>query len=245
MIDGEVIEYEGKHYRRRCARTIDRFVVGVDLGKQNDFTAICVLHHSTRALESWTSTLPRGGAWQIGRLEQDTETFFDVLALERIPLGTAYPQQVQRAEQIMGKPRLSGADLIIDSGGVGNAVADLFAHGTDLKPIRIIITGGIKTAPAGRDEWHVPKIDIVSAIDARIGNELRFAPGLALEQPFREELQSFNRRRSEASGHEMFNARSGQHDDLVLAVGLAMWWATAEKARRRGRMTAQHVKGLI
>jgi hypothetical protein len=64
-------------------------------------------------------------------------------------------------------------------------------------------------------------------LDARISTgELRFAPGLQLAEALREEMQNFNRRRSEATGRETYGGRSGKHDDLVLAVGLAMWWAT-------------------
>jgi hypothetical protein len=63
-----------------------------------------------------------------------------------------------------------------------------------------------------------------------------------LAEALRDEMQNFNRRRSEASGRESYNARSGKHDDLVLAVGLAMWWATRAS---RGEVSSGFVTGLI
>jgi hypothetical protein len=52
--------------------------------------------------------------------------------------------------------------------------------------------------------------------------ELRESP--ALEQ----ELKDFSRHVSEA-GRYSFAAREGQHDDLVLAVAIALWRATKRK----------------
>ena len=42
------------------------------------------------------------------------------------------------------------------------------------------------------------------------------------------ELKDFRRHVSEA-GRYSFAARSGQHDDLVLAVAIALWRATTKK----------------
>jgi hypothetical protein len=50
MFDGEIIRYGGAIYRRAVARECDHYLVGVDVGKQADFTALAVVKHSTRAL---------------------------------------------------------------------------------------------------------------------------------------------------------------------------------------------------
>jgi hypothetical protein len=48
-----------------------------------------------RALETWTPHHPKSRN-HTGRLFQDVQQFFDLRALERIPLGTPYPEQVRR-----------------------------------------------------------------------------------------------------------------------------------------------------
>src|SRR6266404_4803221 len=113
MFEGEIIEKDGKKYRRQFARTIDRFIVGCDIAQSNDFTAIAVVHHSTRALETWTAHDPKDRNC-VGRLVQDVETFFHLRALERMPLGVPYPDQVKRVEQILSHPRLRDAALVVD-----------------------------------------------------------------------------------------------------------------------------------
>jgi hypothetical protein len=163
MMD-DIIHHPDGTYRRVHARTVDLFVVGVDLGQSQDWTAIAVVQHSTRTLPTWTPHKARYGDGT-GRLVQDMETFFDLRALERIPLGTPYPQQIERVEEIMSRPRLRGSDIIIDGTGVGSAVCDLFDQGP-LRPIRVVITGGHGAVCTRRDRWSVPKVDIVSALDA-------------------------------------------------------------------------------
>ena len=60
--------------------------------------------------------------------------------------------------------------------------------------------------------------------------ELKFAAGLAEAQKLRQELAEF-RMRHTPSGAATFGAREGRHDDLVLAVAIGLWRATA---RARG-----------
>src|SRR5262245_9455284 len=111
MFEGEMIEYRGNRYRREFARTFDKYIVGVDVGQSQDASAIAVLNHSMRALETWTPHHPKHRNY-VGRLVQDAEEFFDLRALERIPLGTSYPQQVLRVEQILVHPRLRDAEVV-------------------------------------------------------------------------------------------------------------------------------------
>ena len=50
------------------------------------------------------------------------------------------------------------------------------------------------------------------------------AKGLALAGALMVELQGFQVRLT-AKGHDVYAARAGEHDDLVLAVALAVWGA--------------------
>ena len=76
------------------------------------------------------------------------------------------------------------------------------------------------------DLWHVAKALLVSNLDAMLNNgELGFAKNLTEAAAMEAELKDF-RRYVGAAGRSTWEARSGQHDDLVLAVGIAAWWAT-------------------
>jgi hypothetical protein len=55
-----------------------------------------------------------------------------------------------------------------------------------------------------------------------------------------EELKDF-RRHVTTAGRATYQARTGRHDDLVLAVAIALWWATE---RRKHQMRVGFVLGL-
>ena len=72
----------------------------------------------------------------------------------------------------------------------------------------------------------VPKSALVSTLDAKLHTgELRFAPELLEAEAMKSELADFRRHVTRA-GRSVFEARSSAHDDLVLAVSLALWRAT-------------------
>jgi hypothetical protein len=77
---------------------------------------------------------------------------------------------------------------------------------------------------------HVPKRDLVSGVQVAMqAGRLRVAPGLREWPALRDELANFRYTISE-SGHDSYGARSGKHDDLVLATSLAVWAATRRRA---------------
>jgi hypothetical protein len=62
---------------------------------------------------------------------------------------------------------------------------------------------------------------LVSALQT---GELKVAAGLSDAGTLQEELKDFQRKVSDA-GSATYNARTGAHDDVVLAVAIALWWA--------------------
>jgi hypothetical protein len=181
----------------------ERYVVGVDLGQSQDYTATCVVR----------------------RVEEDGhKPVFQVGHLSRFPLGTKYTDIVAHVAERMVSPQLRGkSELVIDMTGVGRPVYDLFRE-FGLSPIGVSITGGSAITNAG-NVWSVPKGHLVSRIQAllhdgrlKIHKDLADAPALVSE------LQDFRINFTE-SGHATFNARSGKHDDLVLALAIALWRA--------------------
>ncbi len=194
-----------------------KFFMGVDLGQANDYTAISVVEK----VEHPDVSKPR--LYRLGHLE-------------RLPLGTSYPNQVERVGEIikrlMGAPmHLDGrtywdgdVTLIVDATGVGRPVVDLLRQ-AGLKPKAVTITGG--DAATSTDGYHrVPKRDLVSRLQVALQKGvLRVQSDLSLAQVLRDEMLAF-RVKLNARGHDTYGNdwRENPHDDLVLATALALYW---------------------
>jgi hypothetical protein len=198
-----------------CWRSPSCYFVGVDLGQAADPTAVCVLE-----------------AWSQREQPHLPEVFlFTVIHLMRFPLGMSYPSMVRDIGSLLQQPRLKGAktELIIDETGVGKAVGDIF-DSQGLRPVKVTITAGNEVGQNGFNRYSVPKQTLVSRLDAAMHcEELFFSVDLHESPALEEELKDFSRHVSDA-GRSSYAAREGKHDDLVLAVALALWRATARKA---------------
>ncbi|MDI7277773.1 MAG: hypothetical protein QME94_17475, partial [Anaerolineae bacterium] len=105
-------------------------VIGADIGQQHDPTAVCVA-------EVTKSSVQRG--WAVPKGEQvvepreilpvtRTETSYTIRYLERLPLGTPYPQVAERLAVITANimaMRPTRLLLRVDATGVGRPVVDL------------------------------------------------------------------------------------------------------------------------
>jgi hypothetical protein len=166
-----------------------------------------------------------------------------VVHAERVPLNTSYTDVVDIVRQVLDRPPLRDrCHLVIDESGVGRAVGDMFDQ-AGLRPIRVTITAGID-AEQQKDRprcWSVGKSFLTSGVDARLhSGELRFAAELGEAHALAEELKDF-RRLVTASGRVTYQARTGKHDDLVLAVAIGLWWALE---RRKHQMRVGSMLGL-
>lgn len=199
-------------------RERDRWIVGVDLGQSNDPTAICAMQHTVRVAHGWTC-FPKAHIWKQNRTER-----FDVRHLERLALGMPYPDQVRYVGGLLKREPLTKAKLVIDETGVGRAVGDIF-NAQGMYPTRVTITAGLETTRNGLSV-HVPKSALMSGMEARqhLG-ELRVAPAAKDAEALKDELKDFQRHVS-AAGRATWGARTGAHDDLVLAVAIALFEAT-------------------
>jgi hypothetical protein len=153
--------------------------------------------------------------------------------MERLPLNTRYGDGVQHTSKLMATPELRGnkdknigrGELVIDAGGVGRGVAEMFIE-ANLDPVCVTLTGGLETTCTGRNKWNVAKHEVITGLDARINHDkfpLKFSKHLTEADAFKEEIRDFQRNLS-ALGRAQFQAREGKHDDMVLAVALAVWW---------------------
>src|SRR5215467_2544779 len=142
--------------------------------------------------------------------------------LERIPLGTSYVGIVAHVARLLARLP-AGAELAIDFTGVGRPVADMF-FAAGLSPTLVLITGGAtETFDAGI--IGVPKLSLISRVQALLHEgRLKIHRDLTEAAELVRELQDF-RVEFTAAGSITFNARSGRHDDLVLALAIATWCA--------------------
>ena len=160
---------------------------------------------------------------------QNIEEHFDVVHAERVTLGTPYPDGVAHVRDVLSRPPLRDrCHLIIDESGVGRAVGDMFTT-AGLRPVRVAITAGVDAVKQDTLRWSVAKSLLISGVDARLhSGELRFAAELGEAHTLAEEMKDF-RRHVGAAGRATYQARTGRHDDLVLAVAIALWWATERR----------------
>ncbi len=174
-----------------------RFVVGVDLGQTADYTAITILEET----------------------ERDS---YDVRYLERLR-NTPYPSIVRRLDHLV-KRLPEKPSMAVDATGVGRPVIDMI-HDANLPATiyPITLTGGDAVVRDGM-ERRVPKRDVASTIAVLLQTgRLRIARGLKESETLLRELLNF-RVKISLSGHDTYEAwREQEHDDLVLAVGLAAW----------------------
>lgn len=190
-------------------------VIGVDVGKQRDPTAIVVVEIEVRPVKST-------------KLRQTTEeAHYLVRSLGRIPLGTDYPEVVRQIGRICrgvanrcGKPPI----LSIDATGVGLPVIDLLrASGPVVDRIdAVLFTGSeerVEQLELGRVLLGKPFM--VSRLQALLQFGRIHLPPTSEANALAQELRDFEIRVDENAHQRSGAFRAGCHDDLVAALGLA------------------------
>lgn len=202
------------------------YVMSVDLGSQQDYTATSVIEY-VEILDN-KKTLPGG----IVRKFEDYHVSFEhhLKYLSRESLGTSYPDIIRTTGTRLKNPELeSFTELIVDVTGVGLPVLQQMKE-QKMDPVGIMITGGHEVgllhSPKGESlGYKVPKRDIVTALQIAFqSRRLRIPAGLPYINEFVEELKNFRHKTTKA-GNDTYEAwRDSIHDDLVLSVGMAVWY---------------------
>lgn len=183
------------------------YILGLDLGQTTDYSALAVLERPVDAPLK--------------------EVVYALRHLQRFPLGTPYTAIVPGVARIAGKPPLRGAPLVVDQTGVGRPVVDMLRRTPGLtRVVPVTITGGHALTQQEDGSYHVPKKELVTCLQLLVEqHRLRIAASLSEAKTLIRELQTFRVKITPAA-HETFGAwRESDHDDLVLAVALATWWA--------------------
>jgi hypothetical protein len=182
------------------------YITGLDLGKRQDFSALASVEQTRHG---------------------DGPARYGVRALTRWKLGTDYTAIVDEVVKLFAAPPLAGSTLVIDGTGVGAAVVDLFRRsGVRAGVVEVLITGGHAVSRDERGVVHVAKTQLGSTLVALEGQRrLEVAPKLKLRAALERELSTFTARITPAGNEQVLaDPRSGEHDDLVLAVVLPCFY---------------------
>jgi hypothetical protein len=183
-------------------------VLGLDLGKSLDYTALCGLEVS-------------------GNRDAPKERMHHCRHLQRFKLGTNYPQIVDTVRELCSREPLRSHKpwLVVDGTGVGNAVVDLFRQKPINARLRPVVIHGGDTVVHERGIYRVPKRELVGCVQVALQTgRLKIAGELPDVGILTQELQNFQVSISETA-HDSYEARAGKHDDYVLAVAIALWFA--------------------
>ena len=196
------------------------YVVGVDIGQVNDYTAISVVQRYV----TQEFILPaRAGVLQ--SVPVKSTLTYRVGRLERLELGMPYPDQVQHIKTLYGSVKKKGsARLIVDATGVGRPIVDLLRK-ERLAPIGVVITGA-DSETRGDGMYRVPKRNLASLGQVAFqSGRLQVPQSLRLADVLLKELKAF-KVEIKRNGHDTYGNdwREAEHDDLVLALLLAVWW---------------------
>ena len=195
-----------------------RFFMGVDLGQAHDYSAVSILEQELKVYE------PKPG-WRPINPEVIDNTYL-VRYLERFKLGTPYPLIVERIARLMEQPQMKiEGKLIVDATGVGAPVVDMMKL-RKLRPVCIKITSGHEVTQT-KDGYHVPKVELVSALAVLFHSKrIKVAAKLPEAKYLRKEVLAFKYKIDRQTGHTTYGAdEEAEHDDIVLSVSLASWYA--------------------
>jgi hypothetical protein len=203
-----------------------KWFIGVDLGQSQDHTAVAVLDRATGVTAEFDPVTHAYAA----------ETTYNVRHLERMKLGTPYQAVVERVRSLVESPVFDSVPaLVVDATGVGAPVVDLLKaaiHGAPIVPV-VITSGDRVHFDNGR--YRVPKRDLISGVTVLLeSGKLRISQRLPEAKTLMKELLNMRVKISD-SGSDSYGAwRNGEHDDLVLALALAVWRAKAAVRRQMG-----------
>lgn len=194
--------------------TAPTYFLGLDLGQMQDYTALAVVERVQPARRALRGPLP--------------PTLYHLRHVERPELGTPYTTIARRVARVQRTAPLTDSNTTVvgDFTGVGIPVFEMLEAAAVVNLYGVSIHGGQAVTREGRIH-RVPKRELVSTLQVLLQQRrLRFAEGMPLADVLRHELQSFKAKINLATGHDTYEAwREGDHDDIVLALAMACWFA--------------------
>jgi hypothetical protein len=195
-------------------------LVSADIGKLQDHSAIAVV----------------GRRWEVARRDiQPADTGplnalyrYFVMYLKRFPIGTEYELVMQDYERLWGLPELQATRnwALMDVTGVGQPLAEALRR-RKVPVIGITLTAGAAVTQPQPNEWHVPKVELVTQLGRMIqAGRLQVLDTVEAAAQFQEEVSGFGYKLHRETGKVQYEALEEEtHDDLVVSVALAVWFA--------------------
>jgi hypothetical protein len=189
--------------------------VGIDIGQKRDPTSIAVVEAGYRNVED------------PGRVK-DYESHFQVRYLDRLPLGTPYPEVARRLGDVCRKVqerKKVRPQVFVDATGVGQPILDLLRdHTRDAWIIwGVYFTHGDRRI-ADREAKMVTlgKAHLVSRLQTLFQTGRIHVPSIGEARTLAQELENYEIRVDENANDRYGAFKVGTHDDLVTALGLAV-----------------------
>jgi len=190
-------------------RDLPYWIVSLDPGKSQDPSALTITRVHVR--------------------DEDDANFYEVVHAQEWPLKTLHTTVRDDIGVLMLKPQLAGrVVLVIDQGGVGNAVIELYQGRAAFSRARIVgvmFTGGDNpTEDAVNDVYKVPKHEIVDnmLVILQLGR-LRIHEDIPECRKIWDQFAAFKIKRDDQTGRMRFQAAEGEHDDLVTSLAQGLW----------------------
>lgn len=204
----------------RSSQLTPQLFLGVDLGKERDHTVLALCERRWQL-----------GQWSAAHHDHARRPVLVLRDLVRLPLNTAYthvPQVIKNAfaRYEAASPYAASVkterNVVVDAGGVGGGVLDIIRQAQDtryLGPLQLVpvfTSSGHEPGRTASGCHTVPKRDLLTALRAVVeARSLLIPRQLALAPELLKELAGFRQ-----SGHS-----TAKHDDLAMALCLAVWWA--------------------
>lgn len=217
-----------------------KYILGLDLGQANDPTGLVILERS----QSWTmDTVPveekdRYVITKWREREKVSDPIYKARHVERLKLGTPYPEVVDYVKTLINREEIGGNyGLVIDMTGVGRPVFDI-AKKAGLDAVGVTITGGDTVSWQSSRTARVSKRILVGTVTAVMQTgRLRLAKDMDGVDALQKELLDFRVKVTD-SANDIYSAREGAHDDLVLSLALALW--IGENYIKRPKKASMH-----
>jgi hypothetical protein len=201
--------------------------IGMDVGQKHDPTAICVAEMDMRVTGRILHRHATGQTQCSAECKPEMAAHFTARFLQRLPLGTSYPNVAERLVAIVGGLRARGIDrmeLRIDSTGVGAPVVDIMRNALRSEPCQIVavtFTHGDRYVRDGALAT-LGKAFLVSRLQALLQTTRIELPNTAEAKALAEELQVYEIRIDQDANDKYGAFKVGAHDDLVTALGLSV-----------------------